>query len=305
MPEADDSSFDSQIASSETRSMLVREARLKGVPESDCDDIASETILRAYKSKASFNSTRASLTTWLRVICAKVIRNYFRRAGTQKRNAPGGLVSLDDVPEPRDENTRQAEHDVVDRANLSKKERDSVRLSLRGAKKHGIATKVSSSTIHRATEKIEQIRSDDRFEEQPHGPDPVECGYGTVPRAQHGAALLYDFSRATSWFVEAIKRWRKTPQWNEIQSHLRDERNAKRFPLTVPPRDWPAGLYHYYRKANEYSPQLRRRFAAAIEIALTFPEWPSVPYCGPGYNERRHRLESRGLPTIRSGKSDT
>lgn len=180
MSEADDSSFDSQIGSSETRSMLVRWARQKGVPQNDWDDIVSETISRAYKSKASFNSTRASLTTWLRGICANVIRDYFRRASTQKRNAPGGLVSLDNVPELRDENTRQVEHDVVDRANLSKKERDSVWLSLRGPKKHGTARKVSSSTIHRATEKIEQVRSDDRFQEQPHGPDAMECAYGKI-----------------------------------------------------------------------------------------------------------------------------
>jgi DNA-directed RNA polymerase specialized sigma24 family protein len=120
MSEADDSSFDSQIGSSETRSMLVRWARQKGVPQNDWDDIASETIDRAYQSKASFNSARASLPTWLKDICKHVIQDHKRKASTQKSHAPGGLVSLDDVPEPRHENTRQAEHDVVDRANLSK-----------------------------------------------------------------------------------------------------------------------------------------------------------------------------------------
>jgi hypothetical protein len=274
--------------------MLVREARLKGVPESDCDDIASETISRAYKSKASFNATRASLTTWLRGICANVIRDYFRRANTQKRNFPGGLVSLDDVPEPRDENTRQAEHDVIDRANLSKKERDSVRLSLRGAKKHGTARKVSSSTIHRATEKIEQVRSDDRFQEEPHGPETIECGYGRIPHPEHGAALLYDFSRTTLWFVEAINGWRRTPEWNQVQSYLRSERTLKRFPLAVSPRKWPVNLYRYYSKANDHSPQLRRQFEAAIDIALAFLEWPSVGYCRLDSNERRRRLEEFG-----------
>ena len=139
MSEADDSSFDSQIGSFKTRSMLVRWARQKGVPQNDQDDIASDTIARAYKSKARFNSVRASLRTWLRAIQEHVIQDYFRRASTQKRNVPGGLISLDDVPEPGHENTRQVEYDVVDRANLSKKERAAVDLSLRGAEKHEVA----------------------------------------------------------------------------------------------------------------------------------------------------------------------
>jgi DNA-directed RNA polymerase specialized sigma24 family protein len=295
MSEADDSSFDSKIGSYETRLMLVRWARRKGVAQNDCDDIASETIVQAYQSKASFNSARASLPTWLKGIEKHVIEDYFRRTSTQKRNAPGGLISLDDVPpEPGHENTRQVEHDVVDRANLSKKERDAVDLSLRGAEKHEVARRVSSSAKHRAAEKIEQVRSDDRFQEQPHGPDTVECAYGKINRNEHDTALLYDWSRRTSWFVDAISDWRKTPEWNEVQSNLRSERTHKRFPLNVTSHNWPEGLFRYYRKANERSPQLRRRVAAAIEIVLAFPEWPSVGYCRLDSNERRRRLEEFG-----------
>ena len=300
MSEADDSSFDSQIGSSETWSMLVRWARQRGVPQNDdCEDIASETKIRAYQSKASFNSARASLPTWLRGIEEHVIQDYFRRANTQKRKAPGGLVSLDDVSldhlsKPGHENARQVEHDVVGRANLSKKEKDAVALSLRGAGKHEVASRVTSSVKHRATEKIEQVRSDDRFQEQPHGPDAVECAYGKINPNEHNTALLYDCSRSTSWFLDAISDWRKTPEWNELQSYVRIERTHKRFPLNVASHDWPEGLSRYYRKANERSPQLRRRVANAVEIVLAFPEWPRVGYCRLDSNERRRRLEEFG-----------
>ena len=274
--------------------MLVRAARLRGVPESDCDDIASKTISRAYKSKASFNPAQASLPTWLKAICKHVIQDHERKASTQKRHAPGGLVSLDDVPEPRHETTRYVDHDVVDRTNLSKREREAVDLSLRGAEKHEVARRVSSSAKHRATVKIEQVHSDDRFQEQPHGPEAIECGYGRVPPAEHQTALLYDFSRTTLWFVSAINGWRKTPEWNEVQSYLRNERTHKRFPLTVRSLNWPEDLIRYYRKANKQSPQLRRRVADAIEIVLAFPEWPNLSYCRLDSNERRRRLEEFG-----------
>jgi Sigma-70 region 2 len=276
--------------------MLVRWARQKGVPQNDWDDIASETIVRAYQSKASFNSARASLPAWLKGICKHVIQDHKRKASTQKRHAPGGLCSLDDVPEPRHENTRQAEHDVVDRANLSKKERDAVDLSLRGAKKHKVARGASSSVRHRATEKIEQVRSDDRFQQQPHSPDAIECAYGKINPNEHDTALLYDCSRSTTWFVDAISEWRKTPEWNELQSNLRSERTHKKFPLNVTAHNWPEGLFRYYCKANEQSPQLRRRVAAAIDIVLAFAEWPSVGYCRLDSNERRRRLEEFGWP---------
>jgi hypothetical protein len=39
---------------------------------------------------------------------------------------------------------------------------------------------------------------------------------------------------------------------------------------------------------------LRRRFEAAVEIALAFPEWPHVGYCRLEPNERHERLEQFG-----------
>ena len=39
---------------------------------------------------------------------------------------------------------------------------------------------------------------------------------------------------------------------------------------------------------------LRRRFEAAVEIALAFPEWPGVGYCQLEPDERRQRLEQFG-----------
>ena len=94
--------------------------------------------------------------------------------------------------------------------------------------------------------------------------------------------------------MDAISDWRKTPEWNEVQSNLRIARTRKRFPLNVTSQNWPEGLFRYYRKANERSPQLRRRVGAAIDIVLAFPEWPRLGYCRLDSNERRRRLEEFG-----------
>ena len=296
MSDADEQFFDSQISSPEIRSELMHLVTKRRVPESDREDVVSDVFERAVLAKAKFDPARGTLQNWISWIAENVVRTYFRRKSAQKRRAPGGTVlSLDDINEiPAHSGgytisqEQSAVPDLVDRASLSEKERQAI-LSPGNHNQN-----VSFSTRHRAIQKVRQIRSDDEFRENCECANASGCEYGKIKPSEHMAALLYDFSRKTSWFVEAVNGWRKIPEWNELQSDLQSKRTLRRFPLNVPPSDWPEDLHRYYRHANERSPQLRTRFEAVIEIALSFPEWPAVGFCNLDPVYRRPRLQEFG-----------
>jgi DNA-directed RNA polymerase specialized sigma24 family protein len=286
MSEADERSFDSQIASLEIRSALMY--LVKGVPECDRENVVQDIILAALRERAKFNPALATLKTWISGIGKNVVGSYVRAKNAQKR-----IASDDPADFGGDRNAEPVRkiselRGLVDNASLSEKEKKAI------FPEQNHNQKASASTKHRATQKLKQLRSDDEFHDNCEYPNAPECAYGRIKPDEHTTTLLYDFSRKTSWFVEAVNRWRKTPQWKDVQSDLQSKRTLRRYPLNIPPSDWPGDLHRYYRQVNERSPKLRRQFAAAIEIALAFPEWPAAGFCSLDPLYRRSRLQEFG-----------
>jgi hypothetical protein len=306
MSEADERSFDSQIGSPEIRSALIHLVRAKGVPKNDWDDVVSDAIAEACRMRGNFNPARASVRTWVEAVAEKVIGRYHRKRSTKKRKPLGGVVSLDqsnmvqsksgeehsDYADPNAETpgVRSELDDIAERADLSEKEK--IAIASRLGK--DIGGDFTSSTTHRAFQKLRQVRDDQKFRERPAEARLSECAYGTIPAAEHDTALRYDVLRRTAWFVDAVDRWKKSVEWKEMATELEKERESGRFPLTILPRYWPEEFHRYYRKANERSPRLRRRFGAAVEIALAISEWPILSYCCLDPKKRRHQLEQFG-----------
>jgi hypothetical protein len=242
--------------------------------------------------------------TWALGIGKKVIATYLRKRRAKKRAPDGGVISLDTSAsengdtryEPADaaaETKRRSSEQVqhyLDSAKLSKKERKAIAHRL-DTQSPNTGEKFSSSTDQRAMKKLKQMASDEKFQERPRGPEATECAYGNIPAAEHEMALLYDAARRIPWFVEEVARWRNSPEWTYVQAFLADGRAAKRFPIAIRRRHWPELLFRYRCAANKRDPELRRRFENAVEMALVFPEWPSVSYCRLPVNLRRQRLE--------------
>jgi hypothetical protein len=306
MSEPKEASFDSQIASPKIRSTLIELARRKGVPENDREDIASATIADALRSKDKFDPTRATFATWIKAIGHNIIGTYHRRNSAKKRSAPGGIVSLQKAASEAESEFRDERHgkkqiedeatlrDLMKKAKLSRKEDQAI--ASQWGHDNAVRGEFSPSTLHRAEQKLKQTGSDVKFFEHPTGPNDSECGYGKIPAAEQQTARLYDFLRGTLWFVNAVEQWRASPEWKDIQSYLISQRALRRFPLTVLSKNWPEDLHRYYLKANERSQQLRRRFEAAIDIVLAFPEWPTDSFCLLDPVKRRSRLEEFDWP---------
>jgi DNA-directed RNA polymerase specialized sigma24 family protein len=305
-PPDDPDSFDRQIQRPELRARLIKLARRKGVPETDCEDVASDIIAEAIRCQAEYDRERGSVSTWVIAIGENVIRTYVRRLTAQKRKPEGGIISSDAASDPdanplkvRDtraeaerRSSEEAEH-FLDTARLSKKERKAVALH-RNKEANEISEKFSSSTARRAMKKLKQAGTDEKFRECARGPDALECAYGKIAPPEHDTALLYDAARRISWFVDAIAQWRNSPEWKQLKLYLDNQRDAKRFPLSILREHWPDQLSRYRQAAHERDPRLRQRFEAAIEVAVAFPEWPYVGYCRLEPNERRERLEQFG-----------
>ena len=58
--------FTSQIQSPELRSELINLARRKGVPADDCQDLASEAIMQAFRNQAKYDSGRGPFSAWIK-----------------------------------------------------------------------------------------------------------------------------------------------------------------------------------------------------------------------------------------------
>jgi len=298
----DRDSFDRQIQRAGLRTRLINLARRKGIREADCEDIASEIIAEAIRRRARYDPQRGSVETWTVAIAENVVRSHFRRLNAQKRKPEGGIISSSapdadgnplQVRDTRSEAERKAAEDAEhfrQAAKLSDKE--AAAIGARGNKQsHSADSKGNSPARRRAVRKAKQVKSDEKFQERPRGPEASECAYGNIPTVEHDTALLYDAPRRISWFVEAIARWRNSPEWAYVQAFWEDERAAKRFPLAILRRHWPELLFQYQTAADERDPALRRRFEKAVEIALVFPEWPGVGYCQLEPNLRRQRLD--------------
>ena len=299
--------FDSQIQSPELRAELIKLAARAAILPDDREDIVSDTISAAIRKRSEYDPGRASVVVWVLGIGKKVIATYLRKRRAKKRTPESGVISLNTSTsengytrcEPADavaETNRRSSEEVqhyLDSAKLSEKEAKAIAHRLdKQSQKTG--QKFSSSTDRRAMKKLKQIASDEKFQERPRGPEAAECAYGNLPPAEHDTALLYDAVRRISWFVEEIARWRNSPEWTYAQAFLADERAAKRFPLAILREHWPEPLFRYRQVVHERDPVLRRRFEAAVEIALAFPEWPRLGYCRLEPNERRERLEQFG-----------
>lgn len=301
--------FSSQIQSAKLRRELINLARRKDVPADDCEDIASEAISRAIRNQANYDPGRGLFLAWIKAIEGNVINTYWRRQYAQKRKAEGGVISLDAASiqfgssednrrEPKDASvekqhvSEEVQH-FIDTASLSEKERKAI-ASRRGKKTEQTGAKFSPSTARRAVEKLKQAKRDEKFRECPRGPDASECAYGKIPPAERRAALLYDQLRRTSWFVNAVDCWRKSSEWKNVQVYLENETALKRFPLTILRQHWPEQLHLYRQAAHQRDVVLRRRFEAAVDIALAFPEWPTLGYCQFPPKKRRKRLEEFG-----------
>jgi DNA-directed RNA polymerase specialized sigma24 family protein len=304
-PSDDPDSFDHQIQRPELRTRLISLARRKGVPEADCEDIASDTLQESIRKQTEYNPARGSFSSWIIGIGQNVIRDYRRKQRAQKRKPPGGVVSQqaspdnDHLAEPKDavaeEKSKisvQVEH-YIDSAELSEKETKAIAFH-RDKEANEISAKFSSSTARRAMKKIKQAASDEKFHERPRGPEAWECAYGKIPRAERGAALLYDQLGRIPWFVNAIESWRKSPAWKDTQAYLHSETALKRFPLIILGNHWPEPLQRYREAAHERDHFIRRRFEAAVDIPVAFTEWPTVGYCRLVPHERRQRLEKFG-----------
>jgi DNA-directed RNA polymerase specialized sigma24 family protein len=302
----DPNSFDRQIQCPELRRRLINLARRKGVPEADCEDVASDIIAEAIRCQAGYDRQRGSVATWTVAIGENVILTHVRSLNAQKRKPEGGIISSNaasdadanplEVRDTRAEAERrsseEAEH-FLGTAKLSKKEAAAIG-SRRNKQPQNAGATYSSSTARRAMKKLKQVRSDENFRDRPRGPEPSECAYGKIPPPEHDTALLYDAARRVSWFVKATADWRNSPQWKNVQAFLDNERTAKRFPLAILSQHWPEQFARYRQAADARDPVLRRRFEAAVEIALAFPEWSEKGYCQLDPNERRIRLEQFG-----------
>jgi RNA polymerase sigma factor (sigma-70 family) len=297
-------SFSSLIGSPELRAKLIRLARFRRIPAGDCEDIASEAIARAVSNQQEYDPDRASFFSWIKKITENVICSYYRRLNAQKRKAEGGMISLDAAsiqieskgPSDAFVQSQHASEELeylIATTNLSEKEKKAI-APQRYQGDEWTEPAISHSTARRAREKVKQTKSDEKFGESPAGPDASECAYGKIPLAEHDTALLYDAARRIPWFVEAIARWRNSPEWKDLQAYLDSERALKRFPLAILREHWPEPLSRYRHAAHERDPVLRRRFEAAVEIALAFSEWPENGYCQLDPNERRLRLEQFG-----------
>jgi DNA-directed RNA polymerase specialized sigma24 family protein len=297
-----------EIQCAEVRAELKRLAVRARILPDDREDIVSETISTAIRNRSKYEPQRASVMVWVLGIGKKVVATYFRKRRAKKRNPDGGVLSLDVSTnensdsryEPEDaalqmkhEASEQIQH-YVDRAKLSEKEAKAIAQRL-DKERPNMGQKCSSSTTHRAVQKLRQVVDDEKFREQPSETRLAECAYGTIPAAEHNIALLYDVLRQTSWFTDAIDRWRKSANWKEITTHLEAERKSGRFPLTILPRYWPEELHRFYRKTHERNPDSRRRFEGAVSIALAIPDWPILSYCCLDAAKRRPQLEEFGL----------
>lgn len=303
----DQDRFFLQIQSPEIRAELIKLARRKGIPESDCEDIASEAIEEAIRKQSDYDPGRASVSVWITGIAENVVRNHRRKREAKKRKPDGVVVSLDAPTtdsgdsrcEPRDavaETNRRSSEEIqhyIDSAKLSEKEDSAVAGHVDKQPSMGGA-RFSSSTARRAIKKLKQVASDEKFRERPQGPERSECAYGRLPVAEHDAALLYDALRRTRWFVNAINCWRKAPRWKDLQAYLQNQRVLKRFPLAIKPEHWPKQLSRYRDAAHHRDAEPWRRFEWGIEMAVAFPEWPKVSYCQMQPGERRQRLEQFG-----------
>src|SRR5262245_25233560 len=109
----DSDSFDCQIQRAELRTRLIKLARRKGIPEADCEDVASEIIAEAIRYQARYDRRRGSVPTWTEAIGENVIRTHFRRLNTQKRKPEGGIISsnapADAYANPLEVSDRRAE----------------------------------------------------------------------------------------------------------------------------------------------------------------------------------------------------
>jgi DNA-directed RNA polymerase specialized sigma24 family protein len=300
----DPDSFDRQIQRPELRTRLINLARRKGVPEADCEDVASDIIAEAIRCQAGYDRQRGSVPTWTIAIGENVIRTRVRSLNAQKRKPEGGIISSNAASDPdanplevRDtrveaerRSSEEAEH-FLDTASLSEKEKMAVEFRLG----KDVGGDFTSSTAHRAFQKLRQARDDEKFREQQADPRLFECAYGTIPAAEHNIAFLYDVLRQSGWFIDAVNRWRKSTEWKEIAIQLEKDRKSGRFPLTILPRYWPEELHGYYRRAHERNPDLRRRFEGAVRIALAISDWPILSYCRLDPTKRRHQLEEFGL----------
>jgi RNA polymerase sigma factor (sigma-70 family) len=296
-------SFSSLIGSPELRAKLISLARFRRIPTDDCEDIASEAIARAVSKQEEYDPNRGSFFSWAKAITENVICSYYRKRNAQKRKAQGGMISLNtaaielDREGARDAFQRQRDSEELEHliatTKLSEKERKAIAHQRYQGNEQNEAP-ISRSTARRAREKVKQTKSNEEFGKSPGGPDAFECAYGKIPRAEHNAALFYDQLRRTSWFVNAIDCWRKSPEWNDVQAYLENERAVKRFPLIILRQHWPEQLNRYRDAAQEQDRDLCHRFTTAVDIALGFPEWPRVGYCQLAPNERRQRLEQFG-----------
>ena len=304
----DSDSFVLQIQSSKIRAELIKLAARADILPDDRDEIASDTIRAAIRNRSKYDPVCASVLTWVLGIGRKVIATYLRKRWAKKRAPSGDVISLDtsasenndtryDPPDAAAETKRRSSEQVqhyLDSAKLTKKERKVV-LHRLDAQSQKTGEKFSSSTTHRAFQKLKQVVDDEKFREQLSEVRLDECAYGTIPAAEHNIALLYDVLRQTSWFKDAVARWKDSAEWNEIINQVEEERKSGRFPLTILPRYWLEELHRYYRKAHEHNPDLRRRFDGAMRIALAIPDWPVLSYCCLDAPKRRPQLEEFGL----------
>ena len=301
----DPNSFDRQIQRRELRRRLINLARRRDVPEADCEDIASDIIAEAIRCQAQYYPHVGSVSTWIMAIGENYICSYFRGANTQKRQPEGGIISSDaashadtnplEVSDKRAEEERKASELVehfVDTADLSEKERKAI--AFHQDKEANDTSLKLSSAARRAMEKIKQAGTDEKFRESPQGPNPLECAYGTIPAAERTAAVLFDQSRRTKWFVEAIDDWRKSPQLSDARAFLQKQAALGRFPLRIFDQHFSEQLRSYRQAVYERDDVLHRQFEGAVDITLAFPEWPTVGYCQLVPGERRKRLQEFG-----------
>src|SRR4029453_3173556 len=96
----DPDSFDRQIQRPELRARLIELARRKGVPETDCEDVASDIIAEAIRCQARYDRQSGSVATWTVAVGENVIRTHFRSLKAQKRKPEGGIISSDAASDP-------------------------------------------------------------------------------------------------------------------------------------------------------------------------------------------------------------
>jgi RNA polymerase sigma factor (sigma-70 family) len=297
MPEDTQSQFEIGLISQEIEKMVRGVGGKAGIPIDDLDDFVQEVLSEAFQCIGKYNAACGTLKSWIAVIAKNRSVDLRRRNSAAKRRPKEGMISLnakngtEESPEIESGEVQSSSTSPVSAAvevkalaaqtNLTEKEKHALAESLAG-KSQGAK---SRARVRRATSKMQMVAAADRA--SPAQPAIVECAYGKVTSAQQPAALIYELSRITPWFVEEIGVWRSNPKWERLMQQIANQKSQNVRPVLLDGSRWPRRIREALMQ-NDKDNYLDVR--AAVELAAAFPEWPKTPFLAIDRREVEERL---------------